>query len=112
MAGERRQARGAGRDHAENALKHGATPVEIEVSMTADAATAPLGVSDAGQGLPAGGAGNLTEAFARGDPSPQRAGVRPGPGDRAADRRAAAGRAVLRREPARHQVRAHLPIRR
>jgi two-component system osmolarity sensor histidine kinase EnvZ len=96
----------------ENALKHGATPVEIEVSMTADAAAAMLVVSDAGQGLPAGGAGNLTEAFARGDPSRSVPGFGLG--------LAIAQQIVVRlqgelsfgRERARHRVRARLPIRR
>ena len=97
----------------DNALKHGATPVEVEVVATAahdDAAT--LVVSDAGPGLPPESAAKLTEAFARGDPSRSVPGFGLG--------LAIAQQIVVRlqgelsfgRERSRHQVRARIPIRR
>jgi len=51
----------------DNALKHGATPVEISVDQLGE--TAVLRVSDAGPGMPAKDAGRLMEAFSRGDVS-------------------------------------------
>lgn len=51
----------------DNALKHGAVPVAVELEASGEWAV--LTVSDAGPGLPEGGAEQLMEAFARGDAS-------------------------------------------
>ncbi len=51
----------------DNALKHGGTPVFVE--LFGDGEHLQLNVADAGPGLPAGGAERLLEAFARGDTS-------------------------------------------
>jgi len=51
----------------DNALKHGGVPVEVELLQEGEVAV--LSVSDAGPGLPKGGAGRLMDAFARGDAS-------------------------------------------
>lgn len=53
----------------DNALKHGGTPVRVDLSSDGDMAA--LTVSDTGPGLPPDSAGHLMEAFARGDPSRQ-----------------------------------------
>lgn len=51
----------------DNALKHGALPVRVRLAANGDQVL--LTVTDAGPGLPAGGAERLMEAFARGDAS-------------------------------------------
>lgn len=51
----------------DNALKHGRTPVVVEVLV--DGADAVIRVTDAGQGLPPAEAEHLLQAFARGDAS-------------------------------------------
>jgi two-component system osmolarity sensor histidine kinase EnvZ len=51
----------------DNALKHGALPVQVRVASVGD--DMQLTVVDAGPGLPAAGAERLMEAFARGDAS-------------------------------------------
>jgi len=51
----------------DNAFKHGRAPVEVHLRQEAD--LAKLVVYDAGPGLPKNGAGELLEAFARGDAS-------------------------------------------
>jgi two-component system osmolarity sensor histidine kinase EnvZ len=51
----------------DNALKHGGTPVVVDVAQAGDEVV--ISVSDAGPGLPLGGAARLLEAFARGDAS-------------------------------------------
>jgi two-component system, OmpR family, osmolarity sensor histidine kinase EnvZ len=49
----------------DNALKHGGTPVRVQLARAGDALQ--LTVIDTGPGLPAGGSQRLLEAFARGD---------------------------------------------
>jgi len=51
----------------DNALKHGGLPVEVDIVEEGGWAT--MTVSDTGPGLPQNGAGQLLEAFARGDAS-------------------------------------------
>ena len=51
----------------DNALKHGRTPVLVELLI--DGADAVIRVTDAGAGLPPGEAQHLLQAFARGDAS-------------------------------------------
>lgn len=51
----------------DNALKHGALPVVVEIA--AEGGDALLAVLDAGPGLPQAGAAHLLDAFARGDTS-------------------------------------------
>ncbi|MFY8042882.1 MAG: sensor histidine kinase, partial [Rhodoferax sp.] len=51
----------------DNALKHGGLPVEVDIVEEDGWAT--MTISDTGPGLPQSGAGNLMEAFARGDAS-------------------------------------------
>jgi two-component system osmolarity sensor histidine kinase EnvZ len=51
----------------DNALKHGGTPVAVDLAQHGDDVV--ISVSDAGPGLPQGGAARLLEAFARGDAS-------------------------------------------
>jgi len=53
----------------DNALKHGALPVQVR--LVAEGDQVQLTVVDAGPGLPAEGAERLMEAFARGDASRQ-----------------------------------------
>jgi len=51
----------------DNAIKHGALPVVVDIASDGDAAF--ITVIDAGPGLPPSGAAQLLEAFARGDAS-------------------------------------------
>ena len=51
----------------DNALKHGASPVVVDIAVDGDDAI--ITVIDAGPGLPQAGASQLMEAFARGDAS-------------------------------------------
>jgi two-component system osmolarity sensor histidine kinase EnvZ len=95
---------------AENALKHGGSPVQVHVAAVED--VMELTVVDTGPGLPVGGAERLMEAFARGDTS---RGV-PGFGLGLAIVQQIVvrlqGRLLFERSPVGHRVQVVLPLRR
>ena len=92
----------------DNALKHGAPPVEVR--LWAEGTTAMLTVGDAGPGLPPAGASMLMEAFARGDTSRGVPGV--GLGLTIAQQIVLrlGGTLVFERDSAGHRVRVQLPF--
>nr|WP_295077650.1 ATP-binding protein [uncultured Roseateles sp.] len=95
----------------DNALKHGGIPVVVEIAWHGDDA-AMLLVSDAGPGLPPGGAGHLLEAFARGDASRNLPGFGLGLAIVQQTVVRLGGQLSFAQEGQRHQVRARLPLRR
>jgi two-component system osmolarity sensor histidine kinase EnvZ len=94
----------------DNALKHGRTPVEVEVARSDDAVV--LTVSDAGAGLPTDGAGRLMEAFARGDASRNLPGFGLGLAIAQQTVERLQGDLSFLKRAGRHQVAARLPLQR
>jgi two-component system osmolarity sensor histidine kinase EnvZ len=94
----------------DNALKHGRTPVEVEVARSDDAVV--LTVSDAGAGLPTDGAGRLMEAFARGDASRNLPGFGLGLAIAQQTVERLQGELSVLKRAGRHQVAARLPLQR
>ncbi len=92
----------------DNALKHGGSPVEVD--LASKHGWAELTVSDAGPGLPNNGAGQLMEAFVRGDASRSLPGF--GLGLAIAQQIAARmqGEIVFDQHGQRHQVTIRLPL--
>ena len=95
----------------DNAIKHGGLPVEVELSQVGDD-SALLMVSDAGPGLPPGGAGHLLEAFARGDASRNLPGFGLGLAIVQQTVVRLGGELSFAQVGPRHQVRARLPLHR